>query len=316
MNKNIKKIKKVWVPGYKGMVGSAVYKELVSKGYQVVPTTRKELNLFDKKKILYFLKKNKPDAVILCAARVGGIFANDNFSGDFIKENLEIQINVIDCCKLQDTKKLIFLGSSCIYPKFSKQPIKEEYLLTGALEETNQWYAIAKIAGIKMIQAYRKQFNCNFVSVMPTNLYGPNDNFNKLTSHVIPGMICKFVEAKVRNKKKVILWGTGKPKRDFLHVDDLASSIVFILEKYNNDLPINVGSGMDVKIEYLAKEIAKIVNFKGEIFFDKKFPDGTPRKLLDNSVIKKIGWKPKIKLQSGIKSTVDWYIKNYNIKKN
>ncbi len=310
-----KGIKKIWLPGYKGMVGSAVYKELLRKNYKVYATSRKELNLFDKNKILNFIQKNKPDAVIMCAARVGGILANNNYAGDFIKENLQIQINIIDSCKVLKVKKLLFLGSSCIYPKFSKQPIKEKYLLTGELETTNQWYAIAKIAGIKMVQAYRKQFKCNFVSVMPTNLYGPNDNFNKITSHVIPGMISKIVTAKILNKKKVELWGTGKPRRDFLYVDDLASAIVIILNKYNRDLPINVGSGVDVRIDYLAKEISKIVGFTGKILFNSKFPDGTPRKLLDNSLIKKIGWKPKISLQSGLKSTIEWYIKNYNLKK-
>ncbi len=310
-----KGIKKIWLPGYQGMVGSAVYKELLRKNYKVYATSRKELNLFDKNKILNFIQKNKPDAVIMCAARVGGILANNNYAGDFIKENLQIQINIIDSCKVLKVKKLLFLGSSCIYPKFSKQPIKEKYLLTGELETTNQWYAIAKIAGIKMVQAYRKQFKCNFVSVMPTNLYGPNDNFNKITSHVIPGMISKIVTAKILNKKKVELWGTGKPRRDFLYVDDLASAIVIILNKYNRDLPINVGSGVDVRIDYLAKEISKIVGFTGKILFNSKFPDGTPRKLLDNSLIKKIGWKPKISLQSGLKSTIEWYIKNYNLKK-
>ena len=309
-----KGIKKIWLPGYQGMVGSAVYKELLRKNYKVFATSRKKLNLFDKNKILNFIQKNKPDAVIMCAARVGGILANNNYAGDFIKENLEIQINIIDSCKILKVKKLIFLGSSCIYPKFSKQPIKEKYLLTGELEETNQWYAIAKIAGIKMVQAYRKQFKCNFVSVMPTNLYGPNDNFNKITSHVIPGMISKIVEAKIKNRKKVELWGTGKPKRDFLYVDDLASAIVIILNKYNKDLPINVGSGVDVRIDFLAKEISKIVGFSGKVFFNSKFPDGTPRKLLDNSLIKKIGWRPKVSLQKGIKNTIEWYVKNYNIK--
>ena len=307
---------KVLVFGSKGLVGSSICTKLnlSKKVSKVIPSSREDTNLFSFEETLKTVLKEKPDVIIIAAAKVGGIYANNTNRFEFISENLKINLNILESSTHLDSVKIINLGSSCIYPLDAANPIKESSLLTGKLEPTNSPYAMAKLSAIELGDAINKQYNHDVLNLMPTNLYGPNDNFNKVTSHVIPGMISKIVEAKIKNRKNVVLWGTGKPKRDFLYVDDLASAIIIILNKYNRDLPINVGSGTEVRIDFLAKQISKIVNFKGKVIFNSKFPDGTPRKLLDNSLIKKIGWKPKVNLNEGIKSTVKWYIKKYNIK--
>ena len=248
----------------------------------------------------------------MSAAKVGGIYANNSFPAEFIYENLQIQSNIIEGAKISNIKKLVFIGSSCIYPRNCKQPIKEEYLLSGKLESTNQWYAVAKIAGIKMVEAYRKQYNLNFINVMPCNMYGPKDNYDKKNSHVMAALIRKFCIAKKNNLKDVIVWGSGKSLREFMHVDDFAEAMAKIIKKYNKIEPINVGSGQEISILNLAKKISKVVDFKGKIIFDKKYPDGTPRKLLNISKIKKLGWKPKISLLNGIRKSVNDYNKLIN----
>ncbi len=306
-------MKKIFIAGHKGMVGSAIFRKLKNKSNKIVIADRKKINLLDQKSVLSFFKKNKFDEVYLCAAKVGGIHANNTYVADFIYQNLEIQNNFIHSAYLTKVKKLMFLGSSCVYPKKPKIPIKEDYLLTNELENTNEMYAIAKIAGLKMCKAYNAQFKTDFRAVMPTNLYGQNDNYDSLNSHVLPALIKKIVLAKKQNKKSFIVWGTGKPKREFLHVDDLADATVKIMNlsksKYNKvageKFPfINVGSGSDISIKDLAIKISKIVGFKGKMIFDKSKPDGTFRKLMDNTKLRKIKWKPKISLNSGIKKTI------------
>ena len=307
-------MKKIFIAGHNGMVGSAVLRKLKNNTNKIVVADKKKLNLLDQKSVLIFFKKNKFDEVYLCAAKVGGIHANNTYLADFIYQNLEIQNNLIHSAYLTKVKKLMFLGSSCVYPKKSKIPIKEEYLLTSELENTNEMYAIAKIAGLKMCKAYNSQFKTDFRAVMPTNLYGQNDNYDSANSHVLAALIRKIVLAKKQNKKSFIVWGTGKPKREFLHVDDLADATVKIMNlsksKYNKvageKFPfINVGSGSDISIKDLAKLISKIVGFKGKMIFDKSKPDGTFRKLMDNTKLRNIKWKPKISLNSGIKKTVE-----------
>jgi GDP-L-fucose synthase len=307
-------MKKIFIAGHNGMVGSAVLRKLKNNTNKIVVADKKKLNLLDQKSVLIFFKKNKFDEVYLCAAKVGGIHANNTYLADFIYQNLEIQNNLIHSAYLTKVKKLMFLGSSCVYPKKSKIPIKEEYLLTSELENTNEMYAIAKIAGLKMCKAYNSQFKTDFRAVMPTNLYGQNDNYDNLNSHVLAALIKKIVFAKKQNRKSFVVWGTGKPKREFLHVDDLADATVKIMNlsksKYNKvageKFPfINVGSGSDISIKYLAELISKIVGFKGKMIFDKSKPDGTFRKLMDNTKLKKIKWKPKISLNSGIKKTIE-----------
>ena len=307
-------MKKIFVAGHKGMVGSAIFRKLKNKSNKIVMADKKKLNLLDQKSVLSFFKKNKFDEVYLCAAKVGGIHANNTYLADFIYQNLEIQNNFIHSAYLAKVKKLMFLGSSCVYPKKPKIPIKEDYLLTGELENTNEMYAIAKIAGLKMCKAYNAQFKTDFRAVMPTNLYGKNDNYDSLNSHVIAALIKKIVLAKKQNKKSLIVWGTGKPKREFLHVDDLADATIKIMNlsksKYikiaGEKFPfINIGSGSDISIKDLAKKISKIVGFKGKMIFDKSKPDGTFQKLMDNTKLKKIKWKPKISLDSGIKKTIE-----------
>jgi GDP-L-fucose synthase len=307
-------MKKIFIAGHKGMVGSAIYRKLQNKPNRIVVANKKKLNLLDQKSVLSFFKRNKFDEVYLCAAKVGGIHANTNYVADFIYQNLEIQNNFIHSAYLTKVKKLMFLGSSCVYPKKPKIPIKEEYLLTSELENTNEMYAIAKIAGLKLCKAYNSQFKTDFRAVMPTNLYGQNDNYDSLNSHVLAALIKKIVLAKKQNKKSYIVWGTGKPKREFLHVDDLADATVKIMNlsksKYNKvageKFPfINVGSGSDVSIKDLAKLISKIVGYKGKMIFDKSKPDGTFRKLMDNTKLRKINWKPKISLNFGIKKTIE-----------
>ena len=295
---------KIWLTSDKGMVGSAMARYLNKNKIKYVSTNRKKLDLLDQKKVFRWLEINKPEIVFLTSAKVGGIYANDNYPAEFIYENLQIQNNIIEASKVFKVKKLVFLGSSCIYPRECKQPIKENYLLTGKLESTNQWYAIAKIAGIKMIQAYRKQYNCNFISLMPCNMYGPNDNYDKRNSHVFAALIKKFIIAKKENKKFVEIWGSGKPFREFLHVDDFARAIILASKKYNQSEPLNVGSGMEISILNLAKLISKTINYNGKIKFNRRYPDGTPRKILDTTKIKKLGWRPKISLVDGIKQSV------------
>ncbi|MDD5260995.1 MAG: GDP-L-fucose synthase [Methylacidiphilales bacterium] len=297
---------RIFVAGHMGMVGSAIVRALKKKGNRDILTrTRQELDLADPAATLRFLEKEKPAAVIIAAARVGGIKANSDFPVEFLLDNLKIQNSLIEASYKTGVKKLLFLGSSCIYPKLAPQPIKEESLLTSELEPTNEAYAIAKITGIKLCQAFRREYGCNFVSAMPTNLYGTGDNYDPETSHVLPAMIGKFHRAKQAGEREVALWGTGNPKREFLHSDDLAQACVLLLEKYNDAAPINVGCGEDVSIRELAELIREIVGFSGAIRWDTSKPDGTPRKLLDISRIKALGWSPRIGLADGVRKTYE-----------
>lgn len=297
---------KIYVAGHRGMVGSAIKRKLQEKGYSnFVERTSKELNLIDQQGVLQFFEAEKPDYVFLAAAKVGGIFANNTYKAEFLYDNLMIQNNIIHESYNNGVKKLMFLGSSCIYPKLAQQPMKEDALLTGKLEPTNEAYAIAKIAGIKMCEAYRDQYGCNYISVMPTNLYGPNDNYDLQNSHVLPALIRKFHEAKETNKPEVVLWGTGTPKREFLHVDDLADACVFLMNNYDDKELINIGTGEDVAIKDLALIIKDIVGFEGNIVHDTSKPDGTPRKLMDVTKLHGMGWKHKISLQEGIRSVYE-----------
>lgn len=299
---------KVYVAGHQGLVGSAILRKLTSEGYSnIVTRSFQELDLRDQTAVNEFFKKEQPEYVFLAAAKVGGILANNTYPVDFLRDNLLIQTNVIDAAYRYGSRKLLFLGSSCIYPKFAPQPIKEEYLLTGELEPTNEPYAIAKIAGIKLCQAYNRQYQTNFISVMPTNLYGPGDNFDLETSHVIPALIRKFHESKIKGKDQVVVWGSGKPFREFLHVDDLADACLFLMSNYNSSEIINIGTGKDLSIAELAYLIKDIIEYDGNIIFDTSKPDGTPRKLLDVSKLFNMGWKPKISLEEGIRSTYSWY---------
>ena len=308
--------KKLLVLGGSGLVGSAVVR-LAKNDFIVLYPSRSDLNLFDKKKVDYYFKKEKPYYVINCAGKVGGINANSTYVADFIYKNTVMQNNIIFASHNYKVNKLVFLGSSCIYPRNCKQPIKEEYLLTSSLEKTNEFYAIAKIAGLKMIEAFNKQYKHNFISVMPTNIYGVNDNFHPENSHVVPALIQKIFNGYVNDKKTVKLWGTGKALRDFLYVDDVAKAILFLTKNYSNHELINIGSGKEVSIKYLAKLISNIIGYKGKIIFDSSYPDGTPRKILNISKIKNLGWKPIYNLQGGLKKTIDWYILNIkSIKKN
>lgn len=292
---------KIYIAGHRGMVGSAILRQLRDKGFNnFILKTSLELDLRNQQAVADFFEKEKPDFVFLAAAKVGGIIANNTFRGDFIYENLMIQNNIIHQSYLNNVKKLMFLGSSCIYPKMAPQPLKEEYMLTGELEPTNEPYAIAKIAGIKMCDAYRDQFGCNFISVMPTNLYGPNDNYDLKNSHVLPAMLRKFITAKRNGDKAVTIWGTGSPKREFLHADDLAEACVFLMENYNEAGLVNIGVGEDISILDLAILVKKVVGFEGEILRDTTKPDGTPRKLMDVSKLSSFGWKAKTTLEEGI----------------
>ena len=302
---------KIYIAGHRGMVGSACWRKLKLLGYDnLIGASSSELDLRIQNDVYNFISKNKPDIIIDAAARVGGILANDRFPYKFLIENLQIQNNLIHSAHKLDIKKFVFLGSSCIYPRDCEQPMKESSLLTGKLEKTNEWYAIAKISGIKLIESIRKQFDRDYVSFMPTNLYGPNDNFDLKTSHVLPALIRKFHDAKSHNQKYVNLWGTGKPKREFLHVDDLASAIIFSLDKKLPHHLYNVGSETELSIKTLAKKISKMISFKGEIIWDSSKPDGTPRKIMDSSRLKKLGWKPEIELDLGLHLTYDWYRNN------
>ena len=309
----INKKDKIFIAGINGMVGSSCKKLLIESGYSnVIGLGSKELDLKNYKKLLSFLSKENPRIIINAAAKVGGILANNEYPYDFLSENLVIQTNLINISNELNIQKFIFLGSSCIYPKFCKQPIKEEYLLTDSLEATNQWYAIAKIAGVKLIESINIQFKRNYISLMPTNLYGTNDNFNLKKSHVLPALIRKFHEAKINNIEYVNLWGSGKPLREFLHVDDLANAIKFIIENdFKHHHLYNVGSGYEISIKDLANLIKNIVGFDGKIIWDKSKPDGTPRKLLDSTRINRVGWQPKIDLETGINDTYNWFCEKY-----
>ncbi|SKB88858.1 GDP-L-fucose synthase [Sphingobacterium nematocida] len=299
----MKKSDKIYIAGHRGMVGSAVLRELQRVGFNnFVLKTSSELDLRDTTQVVDFFEIEKPDYVFLAAAKVGGIVANNTYRADFIYENLMIQNNVIHQSYLNGVKKLMFLGSSCIYPKFAPQPLKEDYLLTGVLEPTNEPYAIAKIAGIKMCDAYREQYGCNFISVMPTNLYGPNDNYDLNNSHVLPALLRKFITAKNKGKNEVVIWGSGEPLREFLHADDLASACVYLMENYNESGLVNIGVGEDISIYDLAVLIKQIVGFEGSIVLDKTKPDGTPRKLMDVSKLRSLGWVAKTSLKDGIES--------------
>lgn len=307
----MEKNSKIFVAGHRGLVGSAIVRKLKEYDYNnLILRTREELDLINFNAVSDFFKNEKPEYVFVAAAKVGGILANSTKKGEFIYENLQIQNNIIHNAYLNNVKKLLFLGSSCIYPKLSLQPIKEEYLLSGYLEPTNDAYAIAKIAGLIMCRSYNEQYGTNFISAMPTNLYGYNDNFDLNNSHVLPALIRKFHEAKIENKKEVIVWGTGSPLREFLFVDDLADALIFLMNNYNENIHINVGTGKDISIKDLAYLIKEVVGYKGEIVFDSSKPDGTPRKLLDVSRINKLGWKAKTSLEDGVKLTYNWYINN------
>lgn len=314
MDKN----KKVFVAGHRGLVGSALVRKLQDEGVEnIITRSRQELDLTTRSEVERFFEVERPDYVFLAAAKVGGILANSTYPADFIRDNLLIQTNVIDAAYRNGTKKMLFLGSSCIYPKFAPQPIKEEYLLTAPLEPTNDSYAIAKIAGIKMCQAYRQQYGFDTISVMPTNLYGPNDNFDLTDSHVLPALMRKFLEAKIAGADSVEIWGTGNPKREFLHVDDLAEACLFLMRQSSDavyevapDGVVNIGVGEDISIRDLAKMIGDIARFRGGLVFDETKPDGTPRKLLDVSRINKLGWMAKTALRDGIEQTYKWFERN------
>ena len=309
----INKSDKIYVAGHRGMVGSACWRALEAEGYtNLIGKTSKELDLRDQKAVEEFIKSEKPAAIIDAAAKVGGILANDTYPYEFLMDNMLIQNNLIRSAHENDVPKFIFLGSSCIYPKFAPQPLKEEYLLTDSLEPTNEWYAIAKISGVKLIEALRREYGRDYVSLMPTNLYGPNDNFDLKSSHVLPAMIRKFHEAKLNGNSPVELWGTGSPMREFLHVDDLAQAVLFGLENTLEEHLYNVGTGVDLKIKDLALLIQATVGHQGEIVWDSTKPDGTPRKLMDTSKLEQNGWSSSISLQHGIQRTYDWFLNNLN----
>lgn len=304
---------KIYVAGHTGLVGSATLRLLQKKGYtNIIVRTSSELDLRDQQKVLHFFEKERPRFVFMAAARVGGIMANQSFPASFIYDNLIIQTNVIHASYLFDVEKLLFLGSSCIYPKNAPQPIQEDYLMTGFLEPTNDAYAVAKIAGIKMCQAYNRQYGCNFISVMPPNLFGPGDNYDLNNAHVLPALIRKFHEAQLSNEKTVIVWGTGKPRREFLHVDDAAMACYFLMQKYDSPEIINIGSGLDYSIREMAGLIKKITQFSGDIVFDDSKPDGTPRKLLNIDKIKQIGWEAQIDLENGLVNTYSDFSSRYD----
>jgi len=307
MNKN----SKIYIAGHRGLVGSAIVSKLQSQGCtNLILKTHKELDLLIQKDVNAFFKKEKPEYVFLAAAKVGGILANSMYPADFLYENLQVQNNVMHAAHTYKVKKLLFLGSSCIYPKLAKQPIKEEYLLSGPLEKTNEAYAIAKIAGVMMCKKYKEQYDDNFISIMPTNLYGPRDNFHPKHAHAMPMLIMKFIEAKKKNAESVTIWGTGKPKREFLYIDDLADAAIFLMNNYNGSEHLNIGTGEDISILELVNIIKDIVGFKGDIVHDTTKPDGTPRKLLDVSNTTKIGWTATTSLKQGIKKTIEWYLNN------
>jgi GDP-L-fucose synthase len=300
---------KIYIAGHKGLVGSAILRRLYGLGYENILTrTREELDLTDPAAVSRYLSKERPEYVFLAAGKVGGILANTTYPVEFLRDNLLIQLNILEAAYRTAVKKVLVLGSSCIYPKYAPQPISEAALLTGELEPTNEWYAVAKIAGIKGAQAYRRQYGCNFICAMPTNLYGPGDNFNLETSHVLPALIRKFHEAKISGASSVVVWGSGTPKREFLYVDDLADALCFLMERWDSGEIINVGAGEDLPIRELAAIVGEVVGYSGEIAFDASKPDGTPRKLLDVSRLFKLGWRPTTPLFEGVKRTYDWFV--------
>ena len=306
-------IAKIYIAGHRGMVGSSLERKLRKEGYNnIVTRTSSELDLRNQQAVNDFFEKEKPDYVILAAAKVGGIHANSTYRAEFIYDNIMIEANIIHSAYLNKVNKLLFLGSSCIYPKFSPQPLKEEYLLSGYLEPTNQPYAIAKIAGIEMCNSYRAQYGCNFISAMPTNLYGTNDNYHPENSHVLPALIRRIVLAKKNNEPTVSIWGTGKPRREFLHVDDLADACYFLLQNYNEQGLVNIGCGTDISIKKLAELIVGEVGYEGQLIFDTTKSDGTPRKLMDSSKINTLGWSPKINLSIGLRNTINEFILSIN----
>lgn len=299
---------KIYIAGHRGMVGSAIYRRLISLGYtNIVTRTSAELDLRIQERVNEFFEAERPEFVFLAAAKVGGILANNTYRADFIYENIMIQSNIIHSSYATGVKKLMFLGSSCIYPKMAPQPLKEEYLLTGLLEPTNEPYAIAKIAGIKMCDAYRSQYGCDFISVMPTNLYGPNDNYDLQNAHVLPSLVRKFHEAKMNNSPEVIIWGTGSPKREFLHADDLADACVYLMNTYSEEGLVNIGTGEDIAISDLAMMVKEVVGYEGNVVYDRSKPDGTPRKLMDVSKLTSLGWKFTIPLRKGLEMVYQEY---------
>lgn len=302
---------KIYVAGHRGLVGSAMVRAIEAEGlHSWVGKTRSELDLLDRNAVFEFVASMKPDAMVIAAAKVGGIHANDTYPVQFLSENLQIETNLMDAAHEARIERVLFLGSSCVYPKLAPQPIKEEYLLTGELEKTNEAYALSKIAGLKLVQAYRRQYGHRWISAMPTNLYGPGDNFDLANSHVLPALLRKFHEAKASGEASVTVWGTGSPQREFLHSDDLASACLFLLENYDDDTPINVGTGVDVSIKGLADLVGEVVGFSGEIEWDTSKPDGTPRKLLDTSKLAELGWQSRISLEIGLKQTYEWFLSN------
>jgi GDP-L-fucose synthase len=301
---------RVYIAGHTGLVGSALVRRLRREGFDLLLRTRAELDLTDGAAVDRFFRAERPAYVFLAAARVGGIAANSEYPADFIRDNLAIGLNVIDAAHRHAAEKLLFLGTSCVYPKHAPQPMREEYLLTGELEPTNRPYAIAKIAGIELCRAYRRQYGARFISVMPTNLYGPGDNFDPETSHVLPALLRKFHEARAAGAPSVTLWGTGTPRREFLHVDDLADACVHLMRSYDDEDPVNIGWGEDIEIREVAALIARIVGYEGDIAWDVSRPDGTPRKLLDSSRVRRLGWAPRIPLEEGLRSTYAWYVEN------
>ena len=304
---------KIYVAGHRGLVGSAIVRNLEAKGYKnIIYRTHKELDLTNQEAVRRFFEEEKPEYVFLAAAKVGGIHANNTYPADFIYDNLMIQNNVIKAAHDFEVKKLLFLGSTCIYPKMAPQPIKEEYLLTGSLEETNEAYAVAKIAGLEMCKFFKRQYGDNFISCMPTNLYGPNDNFDLKNSHVLPALIRKFHEAKVNNSEAVEVWGTGTPLREFLYVDDMADACVFLMENYDGEQHVNIGTGEEVSIRELAETVKEVVGFDGELVFNTEMPDGTPRKLPTVDKLHGLGWKHKVSLDKGIRLAYNWFLENYN----
>jgi GDP-L-fucose synthase len=301
----------IWVAGHRGMVGSAIVRVLQAQRRRVITVDRKDLDLRNQRAVELWIQQNQPSSVIFAAAKVGGILANNSLPADFLYDNLCIQTNTINAAHLAGINRLVFLGSSCIYPKFADQPIKESSLLTGSLEPTNEWYAIAKIAGIKLCQAYMKQYGREYVSVMPCNLYGPGDNFDLKSSHVMPALIRKIMSAKEKQQASVQIWGTGTPLREFLHVDDLAAGVVHCHDNYYEYEHVNCGSETEITIRELAETIAEVVGYRGAFEFDSSKPDGTPRKVMDSSRLRAMGWEPQINLTEGVRSTIDWFVKTY-----
>ena len=307
----MEKESKIYVAGHRGLVGSAILRKLREGGYSnLVTRTSRELDLREQAGVREFFERERPEYVFLAAAKVGGILANDTWPADFLYQNLMIEANVIESARLSGVKKLLFLGSTCIYPRMAPQPLKEEYLLTGPLESTNEWYAVAKIAGIKLCQACQRQYGSKFISAMPTNLYGPEDNFDLESSHVMPALIRKFHEAKINRVPSVTVWGTGKPLREFLHVDDCAAACLFLMQHYDGEEIVNIGVGEDLSIAELAELVSKVVGFAGKIIYDSGKPDGTPRKLVDVTRINGLGWRAGIPLEVGVRTTYEWFLEN------